>query len=383
MKRKIMATILALCMIFSCASMLTACGLGGGKGISKTEWNSGLNASNKNEIALAICDGQQCTEVKYDGTNLSVGVKYQYSEEIINETRYIKNGSDYDVYTYNGKGRWDKSVGTSRDFDTALANARDLYLRDYSAMFKIDDFTFNETTNKYEADQVVFSIESFIGTWEDVYDNVKISFENKKVSSISYYDKTDIENYLTFSYSGVEISAPVDNTPVGPIATETAWNSALDLTACSDVQIVQTQNDVAISTFKWDGTNLYNEASGVCILIVKENDTYYRYMKMNVSDAWGYKTAIGVDGYNAYITAYLLNSEIYHFEDFTYNPYTEKYEAPSVDQTGDGVTVTITNVEISFVNNMPSTISYVHNGNTVLMTYSYDDVTIEIPQDNE
>ncbi len=377
--KRMLKTVLALCMVLSCALAFTACGGGNGNGMTESEWNSALNMTSKNEIACTILDGKFTVEIQYDGENYSHSVKSPESEMPISEVRWIKDGDKYVVYELEDNGAWSETERSEREFSEALVVIRQLYFCNYAEMFPLDQLTLDGETGKYEAAEIVSTQESFVGTIENHYYNVEISFENKKVSTIKYVDEKQLENSLTFSFDSIRIEVPVDERPVGPLEDEAAWNTALDLSAFDDVTIVQTQGSTTVSTFKWDGTNLYVEMSGVYILVVKEGDSYYTYMKTG-NTPWGEKTPSNETIYNTYINAYLHNSEIYPFDEFRYNSTTGLYEADSIDQTGDGVTVTVTDVKISFKDGKPDTISYAYSGNTTVMTYTYTDVTIEIPE---
>ncbi len=375
--KRLLGTLLTLCLLLSCMLAFTACG-GTGKGMTKEEWNAALDLTNATKIACTIDYGDCIREVKYNGESYSEIMRSPESEETTSDTRWIKDGDDYLVYHKEGDDAWQETTVTARDFSEALAISSSTYFCNYAALFPLEQLTLNGNTGIYEAAEVSLSVDGAIGDLGYTYYNVKITLENKKVARIEYTDAKQMHHVLTFAFDGIEIVAPIDPRPVGPLATEEAWNAALDLSAFDNVSIVQMQGNTAISTFKWDGTNLYTEASGVCILVIKEGDSYYTYTKMP-NTGWGEKTSATEATYNAYINAYLKNSEIYHFDDFRYDPTEDHYEADAIDQTGDGVTVTITDVRIHFTDNKPDTISYSYAGSTMVMTYSYTDVTIDIP----
>ena len=380
--KRTLGTVLALCLLLSCALVLSACG-GNDGGMTESEWNAALNLSNKQAIACTIPDGKYTIEIRYDGENYSHSVKSPESEQPVSEVRWIKDGDKYIVYELEDNGDWSEAERSEREFSEALSATRSMYLRNYAEAFKLGDFTLNAGTGKYEAAEIVSVQESMVGTIEERYYNVSISFENKQVCTIEFTDDKQLENSMSFSFDGIEITAPVDERPVGPIADEAAWNTALDLTALDGVTIVQKQGNTLVSSFKWDGTNLYVEMAGVYILVEKDGNSYYTYTKsILTSNTWSGRTEVDEATYNAYLTAYLRNSEIYPFAEFRYNPTTEQYEASAIDQTGDGVTVTVTDVKVSFAEGRPDKISYAYGGATTVMTYTYDAVTIEIPGSN-
>ncbi len=374
--KRLLGILLMLCLLLSCTLAFTACG-GFGGGMSESEWGAALDLSNVTKVSCTIDDGDVVRDVQYDGENYSETVRSPESEQPTSAVRWIKDGDRYVAYHQASDGYWDGTEVTARDFSEYVSVSRPTYFYNYAVLFPHDAFTLNGETGVYEAAEVSPDYGGAIGDFGPSYFDVKISFENKRVTRIEYSDGK-ITRILTFAYDGFVISAPADIRPTGPIATETAWNTALDLSAFDNVSIVQTQGNTTVSTFLWDGTNLLVEVSGVGILVVKEGDSYYKYMKMS-SSAWGERMASNEIEYNAYVTAYLHNAEIYPFEEFQYNPTTEMYEADAIDQTGDGVTVTVTDVKIRFADNKPDTISYSYHGGTTVMTYTYTDVTIDLP----
>ena len=377
MKRKLFAATLVICMILSCLFPLSSCNMGDG-GISESVWNSQLNLSNKNNISMTFFDGTLDVELKYNGTDYAHISRLPDSEVPSSEIRCIKEDDGYAVYERFFDGEWEKPEDGDRYFQYSILAIANYYWIDYSKLFKFNEFTYNSKSGAFEADEVVAVIEGFIDSFEMRYYDVAVTFDGNKLSTLHFVDKDQKEHFLTFSFDNVTVNSPKEDAPKGPITDESAWNNILDLTALDNVMVVQSRNDTVYSTFKWDGTNLYYEAEGVCILVVKEGDSYYTYTRMP-NMAWSGKNEATEDTYNAYIYAYLANSEIYHYEDFMYSERLGKYVADSIDQTGDGVTVTINDVQIAFANDRPDTITYTHNGTLNVMTYTYEEVTIEIP----
>ncbi|MBQ7906602.1 MAG: hypothetical protein IJ309_01365 [Clostridia bacterium] len=384
MKRKIIGAMLALCIILSCAFVFSACGDTSNGGITEDEWNSELNLMSLTKYSFTVFDGKADNEIKFDGINFSHAIKMPDSEEPVNEMRLVLDGDKYIRYDLAEDGYWDKSEVSLRDFASEISTITAQYMLNYAELFKYGEIPYNEGTKQFEANEYTYNIEGFVGEFEKSFYNVKIAFnEDKKVSLIEYSDSYMEQTYLHFSHDSFVIEAPSVERPVGPMTEEDMWNEALDLSVLDNVTIVQKQGDSTISTFLWDGTNLYVEMQGVSILVEKDGDSYYTYTKIGTNAAWGERTTSDEDTYNAYINAYLQNSEIYHYEDFSYNASSGKYEADSIEQTGDGVTVVVNNVKISFTDGKPDTISYEYSGNTTVMTYSYSDVTIEIPVSNQ
>ena len=380
MKTKIFGALLAICIILSCVFIFSACGETSNGGITEEEWNSQLNLMSLTKYSFTAFDGKVDNEIKFDGISFSHAIKMPDSEAPVSEMRLILDGDKYIRYDLAEDGYWDKSEVSIRDFAGIISNITARFMFNYAELFKYGEIPYNEATKQFEANEYTYNMEGFVGELEKSFYNVKIAFnEDKKVSLIEYSDSYIDQTYLHFSHDSFVIEAPSEERPVGPMTEEDMWNDALDLTTLDNVTIVQTQDGSVISTFLWDGTNLYVEMQSVCILVEKDGDSYYTYTKIGTNTAWGERTTSDEDTYNAYLNAYLQNSEIYHYEDFSYNAASEKYEADSIDQTGDGVTVTVTNVKIGFDNGKPDTISYEYSGNTVTMTYTYEDVTIEIP----
>ncbi len=379
--KRIIGIALLICMLFSCVFILPACGIGGGNVNTKAGWNKALNVKNENKLSLTFVSKNTVFEMKYDGMNFSFTTSDEDSEQPTSDTRYIKSGDKYSVYELNSKGRYDKTEITEDSFNEYLNGIRTVYFVDYSKIFKFDDFTLNGTTNKFEADEIEVKYEYEIIELQERYYNVEISFAGNKVSSIIYYNEAQMRTSYTFSYTDIVIEEPY--IPVGPITNETEWNSALNLSAFENVTMEQTKQDGSLyGRMMWDGTNLcYTTYTGnitVGVLVTKEGDNYYRYQDNN-EGAWGNKTSIDLDTYNAFIFSYLGLSEQYSFDDFEYNPTSEMYEADSVTQNGQGQTATINDVKISFSEGKINTLTYTYLSQTVIMTYIYDRATIDIP----
>ena len=155
MKRKIFATLLALCMLVTCAFVLSACDKGDGTSVSKSDWNSALNLTNKSEISSTTLKGDMRIEMKYDGTNYSQCVKSLDSEEPINETRWIKDGNKYVVYNLERNGSWSNYDETVQFFEESISMVKQAFWINYSNTFKFEDFTYNEQTKQFEASDIL------------------------------------------------------------------------------------------------------------------------------------------------------------------------------------------------------------------------------------
>ena len=263
-----------------------------------------------------------------------------------------------------------------------------MYLRDYSQIFKFEDFTYNETNNYFYAHEVSVSTSSALGEIQDSYYNVEIKFAGNNVSSIVYYDYAQQKTSYTFSYTDFVVEAPY--IPVGPVTNVSAWTSALDLTRYDNVTMIQNRQDGSLyGKLLWDGVNLcymtytHTQAGDITvgILVVKEGDEYYRYQDNNTGQ-WKNKTLIDEDTYNSFVFSYLGLAEQYYFDDFDYNPASEMYEADCITQHGQGETATIYNVKVEIKNDKVNKLTYTYLQETVTATYTYDDVTIELPGSN-
>lgn len=376
--KKLLGILLTLSLLLPCALAFTACGLLGGGGMSEEEWNAAMDLSNVSKVSYTIDYGDAVRSVQYDGENYLETLHSSDSEQATETVCWIKDGDRYVEYHQASDGYWDGTESTADAFRKYTSTALPRHFYNYAVLFPHDAFTLNGDTGFYEAEEVAPAAGEMADDLGALYFDVKIVFDGQRVIRIEYSDAKQMTYVLTFAYDGFTVSAPANVRPTGPIATESAWNAALDLSTLDNVSIVQMQGNITVSTFLWDGTNLLMEASGVGILVVKDGDSYYKYMKMPNSE-WNERMASNVVEYNAYVNAYLHNSEIYPYEEFRYNPSSNLYEADAIDQTGDGVTVTVTDVKIRFAENRPEMVSYSHGGNTVVMTYTYTDVTIDLP----
>ncbi len=121
------------------------------------------------EYTIYESDGNVVRQRVYDNNNLSLDV---YCE---------KDGDKYYIYQ-EVQGTWYKMEDNDNAFDQIQL------MMSYGAMFydSYNEFTYNESTNTYVATNLVIQ--------DNVFDSVKLTFENSKLTSVNIVDYDDNED---------------------------------------------------------------------------------------------------------------------------------------------------------------------------------------------
>ena len=158
----------------------------------------------------------------------------------------------------------------------------------------------------------------------------------------------------------------------GAVADEAAWNAALS--PSGDYLYTQSENGVELVRYEIDGDTVHILQEDLEKYYAIEEGKYYFYEKVE-DQAWT-KTEITQESYNQYVGYARMDwAMMFPYSAFTYDEASDTYKAESIFAG-----ITLSNVAIKIADGKLAEMTYTMEGITCTLRYTYQDVTLTLPE---
>lgn len=335
--------------------------------LTQSQWSDAINYSGKRQIKLTV------SSAGTEQTGVCVIDDYKAKITYDNQTSYMDyDGTKYWSYTQVGN-KWTKTEITYEQYyqKTVILS---------ESMYPYSEFTYNQQENLYYAQ----GLQTEMGA-----SDVTIKFENNKVKEIITKSESSfgeiaytITTKMEFAYENTSVTLPqVDEQESGTAVSEEVWNNAFNYN--DDFTITSIYESEYGS-----GTSYVLKKDGDIYEIVSANDgtTYVelsgeKYIEYYKQDEKWYKKELFLYDLSGYIITGLS------YEDFEYDSENGCYVVENYTRTEGFFEVTYDKILVKLVNDK---IIYIEEQATMFgqkgtqkYYYTYDDVTITLPEASE